>query len=119
LLVAYNGSDRARSALNWAGRLQQTLPAEIAAVAVQETDADLAGQWLQEAQAALPYLHFDTCWCLKRQGQPAAEIVAAAEEIETDLILMGRYGHSAFIERLTGSTVEYVLKNSPLPILLA
>jgi nucleotide-binding universal stress UspA family protein len=119
LLVAYNGSDRARGALDWASRLQQALPAEIAAVAVQETDADPAGQWLQEAQAALPHLHFDTCWCLQRHGTPAVEIVATAGEIETDLILMGRYGHSAFIERLVGSTVDYVLKNSPLPILMA
>jgi nucleotide-binding universal stress UspA family protein len=119
LVVAYNGSDRAHRALDWASRLQQALPAEIAVVAVQETDGDLAGQWLQEAQAALPHLHFDTCWCLERRGPPAAEIVATAVEIETDLILMGRSGHAAFIDLLVGSTVEYVLKNSPLPILMA
>jgi nucleotide-binding universal stress UspA family protein len=119
LLLAYNGSERARKALAWASRLQESLPAEIAVVAVQETDADLPGQWLQEAQAALPRLHFDICWCLERRGTPAAEIVAVAGEIETDLIVMGRYGHSAFIERLAGSTVGDVLKATRLPVLIA
>jgi nucleotide-binding universal stress UspA family protein len=118
LLLAYNDSERARKALAWASRLQESLPAEIAVVAVQETRADLPGQWLQEAQAALPRLHFDTCWCLERRGTPAAEIVASAEEIETDLIVMGRYGHSALVEWLAGSTVGDLLKATRLPVLM-
>jgi nucleotide-binding universal stress UspA family protein len=51
-------------------------------------------------------------------GWKKPEIVAAAEEIEADLIVMGRYGHSAFIEWLTGSTVEYVLRNTRRPVLM-
>jgi nucleotide-binding universal stress UspA family protein len=118
LLLAYNGSSRAQNALGWVSRLRATLPAEVSVLSVQETEADPASQWLEEAHARLAPDTSDICWCLQRSGTPAAEIVAAAEEIEADLIVMGRYGHSAFIEWLTGSTVEYVLRNTQRPVLM-
>lgn len=118
LLLAYNSSSRARNALAWVSRLRDTLPAEVSVLSVQETEADPAGQWLEEAHGELARSSTEDCWCLQRTGTPAAEIVAAASEIEADLIVMGRYGHSKFIEWLTGSTVEYVLRNSQRPVLM-
>jgi nucleotide-binding universal stress UspA family protein len=118
LLLAYNGSSRAQNALTWVSRLQDSLPAQVSVVGVQETDADPVDQWLEEAYAQLAPDSSDDCWCLRRRGTPAAEIVAAAQEVEADLIVMGRYGHSALIERLTGSTVGYVLRNTRRPVLM-
>ncbi len=119
LLLAYNGSDHAKGALAWVARLHSALPAEVAIVSVRDTDADRPGEWLKEAQAHLEGGDSSACWCLERNGQPAAEIVAAAGEVEADLVVMGRYGHSALIEWLTGSTVAGVLKGTALPVLLA
>jgi nucleotide-binding universal stress UspA family protein len=114
LLLAYDGSKRTQPALSWASRLQRTLPAEAAVVAVQENGHQSTAGWLAEAQAQLA-----GCQCLSRQGQPASEIVAAAEETQADLIIMGRYRHTALLEWLRGSTVDRVLSVTELPVLMA
>jgi nucleotide-binding universal stress UspA family protein len=114
LLLAYDGSDHTRPALSWASLLQRTLPAEVAVVAVQENEHPSTAKWLAEAKA-----QFVDCQCLHRQGQPAGEIVAAAEETQADLIVMGRYRHTALLEWLSGSTVDRVLRGTELPVLMA
>jgi len=56
---------------------------------------------------------------LSREGQPAGEIVGAAAENDVDLIIMGRYRHTALLEWLVGSTLDQVLRHTPLPVLVA
>jgi nucleotide-binding universal stress UspA family protein len=114
LLLAYDGSEHTQPALSWASLLQRTLPAEAVVVAVQENGRQSTAEWLAEAQTQLA-----GCQCLPRQGQPASEIVAAAEQTEADLIVMGRYRHTALLEWLRGSTVDRVLRATELPVLMA
>jgi nucleotide-binding universal stress UspA family protein len=114
LLLAYDDSERARSALSWTSLLQRTLPAEVVVVAVQENGLQTTSEWLEEARAQLA-----GCKCLQRQGLPAGEIVAAAEESQADLIVMGHYRHTALLEWLMGSTVDRVLRGTQLPVLMA
>jgi nucleotide-binding universal stress UspA family protein len=45
-------------------------------------------------------------------------LIAAAERFESDLIVMGAYGHSRFRERILGGATRDLLKNSPWPILM-
>jgi len=45
-------------------------------------------------------------------------LVDAAERFESDLIVMGAYGHSRFRERILGGATRDLLKNSPWPILM-
>ncbi len=113
MLLAYDGSERAQAALAWASLLQHTLPAEVTVVAVQENSQQSTDEWLEEVQARL-----GGCTCLPRQGQPAREILAAAEENQADLIVMGRYHHTALLEWLIGSTVDRVLRGTQLPVLM-
>lgn len=114
LLLAYDGSKHARSALAWASLLQRTLSAEVTVVAVQENGLQSTKEWLAEARAQLA-----GCQCLGRLGQPASEIVAAAGETQADLIVLGRYRHTALLEWLMGSTVDRVLRGTELPVLMA
>jgi nucleotide-binding universal stress UspA family protein len=114
LLLAYDGSEGARLALSWASLLQDALPAEVMAVAVQENGLQSTNEWLEEARAQLP-----GCRCLHRQGQPASNIVTVAKENQADLIVMGRYRHAALPEWLTNSTVDRVLRGTQLPVLMA
>jgi nucleotide-binding universal stress UspA family protein len=114
LLLAYDGSEHSQPALAWASLLQRTLPAEVMVVAVQENKLRSTSEWLAQAQAQLA-----GCRCLHRLGQPASEIVAAAEENQVDLIVMGRYRHTALLEWLVGSTVDRVLGGTQLPVLIA
>lgn len=114
LLLAYDGSEYARDALGWAASLQRGLPAEVVVLAVQEEGQRRADEWLAEAQAQL-----GECRCLRRQGQLAGEIVQVAREETVDLIIMGRHRHAALLEWLTGSTMDRVLQEIDLPLLVA
>ena len=114
LLLAYDGGKHAQRALAWASLLQRTLPADVMVVAVQENEIHTTNEWLAEARSQLA-----GCRCLHRLGQPDSEIVAVAEENQADLIVMGRYRHTALLEGLLGSTVDRVLRNTQLPVLMA
>ena len=53
-----------------------------------------------------------------RVGSPAAEIVRAATELGSTLIVMGSHGKRSIEELLLGSTVENVTKRAPCPVLV-
>lgn len=50
-------------------------------------------------------------------GKPAEEIVAYANEVEAEMIVMATHGHSGFEHVLLGSTTEAVLRHSKCPVL--
>jgi nucleotide-binding universal stress UspA family protein len=47
-----------------------------------------------------------------------ATLIAAAERFQSDLIVMGAYGHSRLRERILGGATRGLLKNSPWPIFM-
>ncbi|MCK8519584.1 universal stress protein [Methanoculleus sp. 7T] len=49
-----------------------------------------------------------------RQGHAGSQIVALAEELGVDLILLGSYGKSGVDRLLLGSVTDYVVRNSPI-----
>ena len=53
-----------------------------------------------------------------RVGDPAAEVVAAAHEVDADLIAMTTHGRSGLGRLLFGSVAEAVLRRSEVPVLL-
>jgi universal stress protein A len=52
-----------------------------------------------------------------RSGGPAAEIMAAAEVEQADLIVMGTHGRTGLTHVLMGSVAETVVRQSPCPVL--
>jgi nucleotide-binding universal stress UspA family protein len=52
------------------------------------------------------------------KGKPADEIVAYADSIAADLIVVGSRGHSAFTNALIGSVSRGVLRESRRPVLI-
>jgi nucleotide-binding universal stress UspA family protein len=51
-------------------------------------------------------------------GTIAEEILNEADELDTDLIVMGTHGHGAMYNLLVGSAAKAVLKHSARPVLL-
>jgi nucleotide-binding universal stress UspA family protein len=49
-----------------------------------------------------------------RQGHAGSQIIALAEELGADLILLGSYGKSGVDRLLLGSVTDYVVQNSPI-----
>src|SRR5262245_48454251 len=54
--------------------------------------------------------------CVKT-GDPAAEILAAARETESDLIVMGTHGRTGLARLLMGSVAERVMRKAHCPVL--
>jgi nucleotide-binding universal stress UspA family protein len=51
------------------------------------------------------------------EGDAAGEIVRAAEEHDTDLIVMATHGHSGWKRLVTGSVTEKVVRTASRPVL--
>jgi nucleotide-binding universal stress UspA family protein len=52
-----------------------------------------------------------------REGDPATEILAEAEQGDVDLIVMGTHGRTGLARLLMGSVAEQVARRSPCPVL--
>jgi nucleotide-binding universal stress UspA family protein len=136
LLVAYDASADADLALNYGVSFAQEYQAEIHLLHVindvetteepevawssaeQESSYEIAARRLQQAIPKEVFL-----WCnivtAVRCGQPANEILAYAKEHEIDLICMGASGTGFSLDKLFGSTVDRVLRQSPCPVLVS
>jgi nucleotide-binding universal stress UspA family protein len=115
ILLAIDGGEHAGEALEWATRLQRSLQAEVFLLTVRQPGSKTADEPREHLSHEYPLRYR----LLTREGEPAAEIVAAATENQADCILMGGYRHTAVVEWLVGSVVEGVLAQTPLPVLLA
>ena len=52
-----------------------------------------------------------------RKGTPFLEIINAARELDTDLIVMGTHGRTGIDHILFGGTAEKVVRKSPVPVM--
>ncbi len=135
VVIATDGSESAqravRMALDFAGRFDACVHAlyvvdetELKA-SPDEIQADLE-QALEDAggealsfvrEQTSPETVNDCIMTAVREGEPAAEIIAYAEENDADLIATGtrgRHGDHAF---LLGSVAEAIVRRSPVPVL--
>lgn len=80
--------------------------------AFERIDRALAA-WSREAEErGVPHVE-----ALSMQGSPWHEVVRYAEEQQTDLIVVGKHGHSGLRDRLIGSVAERVVRHAPCPVL--
>jgi len=117
-VLANDGSQRASAALHTAAELASSLSLPLAVVhAGKDASAD-GERILAEAQR---YLESYGVTATVRQltGPPHQRIVDVLRDGGYDLVFIGAYGHSRIIEMVLGSTTEYVLRNSTVPVFLA
>ena len=72
----------------------------------------------EKTQADAQDQAFVTDEVLIKNGVPAEVIVETAKERNCDLIVVGTYGHGTITDVLVGSTAKWVIKNSPIPVLV-
>ena len=72
----------------------------------------------EKTHAEAPDQVFVTDEVLIKNGVPAEVIVETARERNCDLIVVGTHGHGTLTDVLVGSTAKWVLKNSPIPVLV-
>jgi nucleotide-binding universal stress UspA family protein len=52
------------------------------------------------------------------EGFPKEEIIKIATQWEADLIIMGSHGRTGLFHLLMGSVTEYVIRHSPVPVMV-
>jgi len=52
------------------------------------------------------------------QGDPARTILEEAKGQDADLIIVGSHGHGLLFDALVGSVSSYILRHSPVPVLV-
>lgn len=134
ILVPHDFSETADAALATALELAEKMHARVTILHAYEVPtyvfpesvvatADLVGQVRGAAEEALagikeratrPGVPLDT---LLRQGVAWSEIVRAAKELGTDLVVMGTHGRRGISRALIGSVAEKVVRTAPCPVL--
>jgi len=115
LLLAYDGSPKAREGLFVATYLAGQWPVDLTVLAVQEVGQETGA--LPEAEEYLEN-HGVSASFESVSGQVAETIIETAAKNQNDLIIMGGYGSKPALEIVLGSSVDQVLRESEQPVLI-
>jgi nucleotide-binding universal stress UspA family protein len=131
ILIAYDGSDESRRALRYAERLVaddvvsviSVAPALIEAPRTAEytdptSDPSAHRRQLEEARAILAEASGVEPETIEAVGNPAAEIIAAAEARDVELIVVGRRGQHTVARFLMGSVADRVVRHASCDVLV-
>jgi nucleotide-binding universal stress UspA family protein len=129
-LFAYDGSTFAKRALRYATRLGDDLEALVITVSPlliegppteESTDpergAEEAKRQLEDAKRLLAE-EGAQAEMMHAYGNPAAEIIAAAERHDADLIVLGQRGRSAIARFIGGSVSDRVVRHATCDVLV-
>jgi len=116
LLVAYDGSDQAKRALTIALHMVKGRERQLVILTVDDGRHDRSAASFEAAVLAKEQ-GVDAKRLLVR-GHEAEEILKAAQEENADLILIGAYSRSRFLAALFGSTVDDVVHNATIPVMV-
>ena len=116
IIVGFDGTEGAHRALGAAVQLMGYGSALTVVTVGPEGDSGgrdvLAGarEWLLSKLVTATYVH--------RLGEPAAELVAAATELEADLVVVGRRGKTNGARGEPGSVSADVVRLAPCDVLV-
>ncbi|HET6623511.1 MAG TPA: universal stress protein [Gaiellaceae bacterium] len=116
ILVAFDGSEQAWRALDVAARMTG-YGSTLTVVSVGRDGNGSVRGLLDEAHARL-LGHRVPATYVERHGAPAAELVAAAGELGSDLVVIGRRAGGGTDEPLPGSVSAEVLREAPCDVLV-
>jgi len=116
ILVCYDGSDIARRALDAAVGLMGYGSLLAVATVVPEGSSS-ANLILSEARERLLQQHV-TATYVPLLGEPADELVDAARELGSDLVVVGSRSHNGTGKETLGSVVADVVRCAPCDVLV-
>jgi nucleotide-binding universal stress UspA family protein len=116
VLLAYDGSPKAREALFVAAYLGEQWQAAVTVVSVVHDG--VTPETLEYARQYLD-MHEVQATYVERRAEPVpTALLLACEEHQIDLILIGGYGAGPMLDVVVGSTVDQVLRESRRPVLV-
>jgi nucleotide-binding universal stress UspA family protein len=122
VLIATDGNADSNHTLSEAIRLLPLTTAEVTVLAVLDPEQRIGGNENAEQDVADALATLKAAGVqaqrLNRRGKPAEQIVAAAKELTSDLIVIGSAGRSKAAQLVMGSTTNAVLKAWPGAVLV-
>jgi nucleotide-binding universal stress UspA family protein len=115
-LLAYDGSQRASSAMESAAEFCARLGLPLTVLTIGKDDK-LIESIQHQAKAYLGSYAVDTRYESAR-GYPEQKIIEYLANFGHDLLFIGAYGHRRIIEMVLGSTTEYVMRNASCPVFM-
>jgi len=116
IVLAFDGSEYARRALNFVGKSLLFTGLEIHLVFVSQDD-EMSARLLETAVATLKTHAIDATSVILH-GDPAGAIAGYAADADCDLLVMGAYGHSHIRNLIVGSTTTSLVRIMNCPVLL-
>lgn len=135
ILVPVDFSPGSEAALDWAQAIARAFEARIVLLHVLDVSVSaivggpggvlvppppeaLLDQMREEARAEMAALaaRVPGAATLVHEGTPRHEILAAAQEVGADLIVMGTHGRTGLAHLLFGSVAEHVVRHAPVPV---
>ncbi|MCX7981354.1 MAG: universal stress protein [Syntrophales bacterium] len=114
--LAYDGSPPSKNALQLAIFLCDQLSWPLTTVIVTE-DQNYASQLSNQLEEAFESFQINETTVIL-SGHEGKTLVKFLEEGSVELLIMGAYGHNLLRRLLGGSTTSYVIRHSPVPVLL-
>lgn len=116
MAIAYDGSPPADNALKMAAELSQSTAWPLSILIITD-DQSLGAKLIKKTETILdPYsLDSDT---VILAGDEDRAIIRFIKEGSVELMVMGAYGHNRLRELLLGSTTNYVIRKTTIPVLL-
>jgi nucleotide-binding universal stress UspA family protein len=114
--LAYDGSPSADNALKLAVFLSDKAAWPLSIVMVMD-DQKQAAKLTKKLEAYLEAFEVNS-EIVVIPGKENKELVRFMQEGSIELMVMGAYGNNRLRELILGSTTSYIIKNSPIPVLL-
>ena len=115
-LLAYDGSQRASSAMESAAEFCSVLKLPLTVLTIAK-EQKLGEGVVRQAQSYLDSYAIAASYEIAR-GYPEQKIMDRITQYDHDLLFVGAYGHRRIIEMVLGSTTEYILRNARCPVFL-
>ncbi len=116
ILLAYDGSPKAREALYISAYAAGRWKSELLVVTVDQKGL-VTSEAQDEARRYLASVGVKAEW-LTESGPVPAAVLNIGREYNVDTLIMGGYGHSPVVEAVLGSAVDQVLREGSLPTLI-
>jgi nucleotide-binding universal stress UspA family protein len=124
VLVAVDGSDCSKRAVAFAAKMAERYDASLRVVHLTDADTDAAQQVLDGVRGLLPddfggEASFDVV--VRDMASPTAgrvgdEILAHADDIEADHVVMGHHSAGMVERAILGSAAETVVRGEAVPV---
>jgi len=117
VLLAYNGSPKAKEALYLSAYLAGKWKIQLSVLVIEheEIDMDMVSN---DAQEYLKKHALQANFICHKPGTLSDIIIKTAQDYGCDFILMGGYKSSPVVEVVIGSVVDNVLRKTEIPLLI-